>query len=357
MRKLRVRSSGECSFDFVALGALVQRFDPGHIPLQEATHFERHCSGAEYNPAANLAKCFRMRTGIVTANVQYPPGWWIESEVRRAGVTGIYKWFPFDGVRGPWSDLGFGVRPPEVWYDRAEEAAALLTPEDFDWADIMNGTRWFHSGGIYASLSERTCKTIVKATSAARTAGAVASYDLNFRKKLWEASPGGVKGAVEVNRTIVETMDVLIGNEEDLQLGLGIPSPELGAVGGSLDTEGFRSMIGKVSAEFPNLSAVATTLRHVQSASRHRWKAILWYDGKFYESDECELDVYDRIGGGDGFAAGLIYGLLNEEPPRDALQLGWAHGALLATYPGDITMARLEQVRALAKGGGARVIR
>jgi 2-dehydro-3-deoxygluconokinase len=359
MGKLVIRAAQNCRFDFVALGALVQRFDPGHIPLQEAMHFERHCSGAEYNAAANLAKCFRMRTAVVTANVHYPPGWWIESEVRRAGVTGIYKWFPFDGVRGPrmgdtWSDRGFGVRPPEVWYDRAEEAAALLTPEDFDWADIMTGTRWFHSGGIYASLSERTSKTIMKAMSVARDAGAVVSYDLNFRKKLWDASS---RGAVEVNRSIAEVVDVLIGNEEDLQLGLGIPGPDLGSGKDSLDTAGFRSMIAKVEAEFPRISAVATTLRHVRSATRHTWKAILSYEGEFFESDECELDVYDRIGGGDGFAAGLIYGLLSGEAPRDALQLGWAHGALLATYPGDITMARLEQVRALAGGSGARVIR
>jgi 2-dehydro-3-deoxygluconokinase len=256
-----------------------------------------------------------------------------------------------------WSDRGFGLRPPEVWYDRAEEAAALLTPEDFNWPDIMKKTRWFHSGGLYASLSDNTSGTIIKAMSEARSAGAVVSYDLNFRKKLWEASPRGAKGAVEVNREIVDSVDVLIGNEEDLQLGLGIPGPEVTADHSALDTKGFRSMIAKVLAEFPHVSAVATTLRHVHSATRHMWKAILWYDDQFHESDECELEVYDRIGGGDGFAAGLIFGLLSGEAPRDALQLGWAHGALLTTYPGDITMARLEQVRTLAKGSGARVIR
>jgi len=362
MGKLIIRSEKECAYDFVALGALVQRFDPGHVPLCEATHFDRHCSGAEYNPAANLSKCFRLRTAVVTANVQYPPGWWIESEVRRAGVTGIYKWFPFDGVRGPrmgntWSDRGFGVRAPEVWYDRAEEAAALLTPEDFNWPEIMKKTRWFHSGGIYASLSEKTSRTIMKAMNAARSAGAVVSYDLNFRKKLWDAFHRGAKGAVAINREIVDSVDVLIGNEEDLQLGLGMPDPEVTAGDGVLDTKGFQSMIAKVIAEFPRISAVATTLRHVRSATRHLWKAILWYDGQFYESNEGELEVYDRIGGGDGFAAGLIFGLLSGEAAREALQLGWAHGALLTTYPGDITMARLEQVRALAKGGGARVIR
>ena len=212
-----------------------------------------------------------------------------------------YKWFPFDGVRGPriantWSDRGYGVRPPEVWYDRADEAAARLSPEDFNWDDVLKGARWFHSGGIYASLSEKTSSTIVKAMSAARRAGAVVSYDLNFRKKLWDASPRGAKGAVEINRSIVRSVDVLIGNEEDLQLGLGIPGPEVTKGQDSLATAGFRSMIEKVVGEFPHVSAIATTLRHVHSATHHSWKAILWYDGQFHESDECDLEVYDRIG-------------------------------------------------------------
>jgi 2-dehydro-3-deoxygluconokinase len=364
MEGLKIRPRGECEFDFLALGSLVQRLDPGLVPLHEAVSFERHCSGAEYNPAANLAKCFRLRTGIASGNVQYPPGWWVESEVRRAGVEGIYKWFPYDGVRGPriantWSDRGFGVRPPEVWYDRANEAGALLAPGDFDWKGIFGarGVRWFHSGGIFASLSETTSELIVEAMTAARGARAVVSYDLNFRRKLWDASAGGAKRAVDVNRRVVRNVDVLIGNEEDIQLGLGMPGPAVDAKGGALDTESYRAMIEKVRAEFPGIAMIATTLRRVHSATRHSWKAILWYEGKLHESDECELDVYDRIGGGDGFAAGLIFGLLDGETPSEALQMGWAHGALLATYPGDITMARLEQVRSMARGGSARVIR
>jgi len=364
MSRLQFKSEASCRYDFLALGALVQRFDPGLVPLHEASHFERYCSGAEYNPAANLARCFRLRAAVASAVVQYPPGWWIESEVRRAGVSGVYKWFPYDGVRGPrmantYSDRGIGVRAPEVWYDRANEAGALLAPGDFEWGVLLGteGVRWFHSGGIFASLSPTTSALILEGMKAARAAGTVVSYDLNFRKKLWDASPGGSARALEVNREIVTQVDVLIGNEEDLQLGLGIRGPDVPSARSDMDTTGFRSAIESACKAYPNLKAVATTLRQVHSASRHGWKALLWYDGAFHETPVMDLDVHDRIGGGDGFAAGLAYGLLAGESPPAALRLGWAHGALLATYPGDVTMARLEQVRALAEGGGARVVR
>jgi 2-dehydro-3-deoxygluconokinase len=192
---------------------------------------------------------------------------------------------------------------------------------------------------------------------AARTAGTITSYDLNYRKKLWDASAGRSSTALEVNRGIVSSTDVLIGNEEDLQLGLGIAGPEVSSSQSRLDTRSFRAVIERTRKEYPHLKAIATTLREVRSASRHAWKALLWYDGQFHETPELELDVYDRIGGGDGFSAGLIYGLLSGEAPDVALKLGWAHGALLTTYPGDISMARLDQVRALAEGSGARVVR
>ena len=364
MPQIEFRSEKDCRHDFLALGALVQRFDPGLVPLHEASQFERHCSGAEYNPAANLATCFRMRSAIASALVQYPPGWWIESAVRRAGVRAYYKLFPYDGVRGPrmantYSDRGIGVRAPEVWYDRANEAGALLAPGDFDWAAIFatEGVRWFHSGGVFASLSPSTSALILEAMKAAHVAGTVTSYDLNYRKKLWDASAGGSSRALEVNCSIASCADVLFGNEEDLQLGLGITGPEVAGSLSTLDTRSFQLVIERTRKEYPNLKAIATTLREVRSASRHSWKALLWYDGKFYETPVMELDVHDRIGGGDGFAAGLIYGLLSGEGPEAALRLGWAHGALLTTYPGDISMARLEQVRALAQGSGARVVR
>jgi 2-dehydro-3-deoxygluconokinase len=363
MATIEIRAENLCRHDFLALGSLVQRLDPGLVPLHEAVRFDRYCSGAEYNPAANLAKCFGVRAAMASAMVSYPPGWWIEAEVRKAGVTGIYKRFAYDGVRGPrmantWSDRGIGVRAPEVWYDRANEAGALLAPGDFDWQAIFGeGVRWFHSGGIFASLSPSTSALILQAMKAARAAGTVVSYDLNFRKKLWDASEGGSARALECNRGMAACADVLIGNEEDLQLGLGIAGPRIAAGHSSLDTRSFQATIERARAEYPNLKAIATTLREVRSASRHVWKALLWYDGSFHETPEIELDVHDRIGGGDGFAAGLVYGFLHGEPPGMALRLGWAHGALLTTYPGDVTMARLEQVRALAEGGSARVIR
>ena len=364
MARLSTRDARSCSYDFLALGSIVQRFDPGVVPLHEAVHFDRHCSGGEYNPAANLAKCFRMRAAVASANVQYPPGWWIESEVRKAGVEAYFKWFPYDGVHGPriantYSDRGWGVRGPEVWYDRANEAGAMLKPGDFDWKDLFEKKkiRWFHTGGIFASLSLSTSALILEAISEARSALTLVSYDINFRKKLWDATEGGTARAVEVNRKIVSMVDVLIGNEEDLQLGLGMPGPEISTKRSSLDSQAFHEMIRNVVAEYPNVKLVATTLRDVHSASRHSWKAVMWYDGKLHESDTWELNVYDRIGGGDGFAAGLIYGLLTDKSPEHALRLGWAHGALLTTYPGDITMGRLEHVEALAAGGGARVVR
>ncbi|HTP59060.1 MAG TPA: sugar kinase [Spirochaetia bacterium] len=364
MARLRIPEAGGCSYDFLALGSIVQRFDPGVVPLHEAVRFDRYCSGGEYNPAANLAKCFRMRAAVASANVQYPPGWWIESEVRRAGVEAFFKWFPYDGVHGPriantYSDRGWGVRGPEVWYDRANEAGAMLKPGDFDWNNMFNErrVRWFHTGGIFASLSRTTSALILEGITQARSAGAIVSYDINFRKKLWDATEGGAARGEEVNRKIVSMVDVLIGNEEDLQLGLGMPGPEVSSRRSSLDVQAYRAVIERVVTEHPNVKLVATTLRDVRSASRHGWKAVLWYDGQLHESDTIELDVYDRIGGGDGFAAGLVYGLLTERPPEHALRLGWAHGALLTTYPGDVTMGRLESVEALAAGGGARVAR
>jgi 2-dehydro-3-deoxygluconokinase len=364
MAQLKIREAHTCRHDFLALGSIVQRFDPGIVPLHEAVHFERHCSGGEYNPAVNLAKCFRLRAAVASANVHYPPGWWIESEVRRAGVEAYFKWFDYDGVHGPriantYSDKGHGVRAPEVWYDRANEAGALLKPGDFDWKDLFRtrGVRWFHSGGIFASLSETTSALILEGMQAAKDAGVVVSYDLNFRKKLWDASTGGSARGLRTNKAIAPLVDVLIGNEEDLQLGLGIRGPAVSAKSPTLDTRHFRDMIEETLTVYPAIKLVATTLREVHSATRHDWKAVMWYDGQFHESATCELDVYDRIGGGDGFSAGLIYGMLTEAEPGSALRLGWAHGALLTTYPGDVTMARLEQVKALAEGGGARVVR
>lgn len=360
MTPLAVRKD-PCALDFLSLGALVHRLDPGIIPFRRARSFEVHVSGGEYNVAANLAACFGLDTGMATAMVRYGIGELVQARVHEMGVTPFYKWFEHDGVRGPnlatvYSDRGQGVRPPVVFYNRANEAGALLKAGDFDWQRFhQEGVRWFHSGGIFASLSESTAGLIIEGMQAARAAGAVVSFDLNFRAKLW-ATMGGVARAQQVFRQIVSHVDVLIGNEEDLQLGLGIAGPEV-AVKSRLDPHAFYDMIGRVTAQFPNIRMVATTLREVHSSNRHDWAAVLWLEGEHYESPACQLDVVDRIGGGDGFAAGLIYGLIAGRDPLDALRLGWAHGALLTTFPGDVTMATLAEVEAFARGGSARVQR
>lgn len=348
-------------FDLISLGALVHRLDPGIIPFRKATECKIHVSGGEFNVAANLSDCFRMKTGIATAMVDYPIGDLIAERVRAMGVTPFYKKFKHNGVNGPnmatvYSDRGQGVRAPVVFYNRSNEAGAQLQPGDFDWPTIFSGgVRWFHSGGIFASLSATTGELIIEGMKAAKQAGAITSFDLNFREKLWNIW-GGQQKAVDVVKRIVEHVDVLVGNEEDLQKGLGIPGPEVAAKS-KLDPSTFFGMIGTVTQKFPRIKVVATTLREVRSTNRHVWGAVAWVDGKTFVSPTCEVDVCDRVGGGDGFAAGFFYGLLAGEPEEEALRLGWAHGALVATTPGDTTMSTLDQVRAFAKGGSARIQR
>src|SRR5450755_862993 len=356
---LHIPSKG--ALDFLSLGALIHRFDPGIIPFRKATECRIHVSGGEFNCAANLSDCFGMATGIASAMVDYPVGALIAERVRAMGVKPFYKFFKHDGATGPnmaavYSDRGFGVRAPVVFYNRANEAAALLKPGDFDWKAIFGaGVRWFHSGGIFAALSETTGELIIEAMKAAKAAGAVTSFDLNYRQKLWDIW-GGHGKAVEVLARIVQHVDVLVGNEEDLQKGLGIQGQDVESKS-KLDPTAFYAVIDKAVKKFPNVKIVATTLREVHSTNRHTWGAVAWVNGKTYQSPMCELDVLDRVGGGDGFAAGFIYGLLNDETPEEALKLGWAHGALLTTFPGDTTMSTTEQVRAFAKGGSARIQR
>lgn len=351
----------EGALDFLSLGALVHRIDPGIIPFRKANECAIHVSGGEFNCAANLSDCFDLKTGIATAMVDYPIGDLAAERVKAMGVKPFYKRFKHNGVNGPnmaavYSDRGFGVRAPTVFYNRANEAAALLQPGDFDWTGIFNsGVRWFHSGGIFASLSETTGEVIIEAMRAAKTAGAVTSFDLNYRAKLWNIW-GGAERAQSVVRRIVENVDVLVGNEEDLQLGLGVPGPEVAAKS-KLDPNAFFGMIHRVVEKFPNIKIVATTLRDVHSTNRHSWGAVAWIDGKTFLSPACELEVLDRVGGGDGFASGFFYGLLTGEPEQEAVNLGWAHGALLTTFPGDTTMAKTDQVKAFAKGGSARIQR
>jgi 2-dehydro-3-deoxygluconokinase len=356
---LQIRQEG--ALDLLSLGALIHRLDPGVIPFRKAMTCQIHVSGGEFNVAANLADCFGLRTGIASAMVDYPIGELIAERVKAMGVKPYYKRFKHDGVRGPnmatvFSDRGYGVRAPSVFYNRSNEAAALLKPGDFDWDAIFaGGVRWFHSGGIFAALSETTAELIIEGMQAAKAAGAVTSFDLNFREKLWKIS-GGQDRAVSVIERIVENVDVLVGNEEDLQKGLGIAGPEVAATS-KLDPGAFFGMIDRVIAKHPNIKIVATTLREVHTTSRHSWGAVAWVNGEPHISMTCDLDVLDRVGGGDGFASGFFYGLLTGETPAESLKLGWAHGALLTTFPGDTTMASVEQVRALAQGGSARIQR
>jgi len=356
---LNIRKHAE--LDFLSLGALVHRLDPGIIPFRKATECHIHVSGGEFNVAANLSDCFGLKTGIASAMSDYPIGDLIAERVRAMGVKPFYKRFKHDGVTGPnmatvYSDRGHGLRAPVVFYNRANEAAAQLKPGDFDWPSIFgNGVRWVHSGGIFAALSPSTAEVAAEMMKAAKAAGAVTSFDLNFREKLWNIH-GGNEKAVETIAKIVENVDVLVGNEEDLQKGLGIPGPEVAAKS-KLDPSVFFAMIDSVVKKHPHVKVVATTLREVHSTNRHSWSAVAWVNGQTYNAPMAELDVVDRVGGGDGFAAGFIYGLLIGEEPEEAIKLGWAHGALLTTFPGDTTMATVDQVRAFARGGSARIQR
>src|SRR5437588_7777407 len=325
----------EGKLDFLSLGAVVHRLDPGIVPFRKATECQIHVSGGEYNVAANLADCFRLRTGIATAMVDYPIGELVAERVRAMGVKPFYKRFEHDGVSGPniatvYSDRGYGVRAPVVFYNRSNEAAALLKPGDFDWNEIFaGGVRWFHSGGIFAALSPTTAELIVEGMQAAKEAGAIVSFDLNFREKLWKIS-GGQDRAVSVIGRIVKNVDVLVGNEEDLQKGLGIPGPEVAAKS-KLDPSAFFGMIDRVVEKHPQIKVVATTLREVHRTNRHNWGAVAWINGETHVAPACELHVLDRVGGGDGFASGFIYGVLSGERAEEAMKLGWAHGALLTT--------------------------
>ncbi len=359
MAKLNIKK--DAPIDFLSLGALVHRLDPGTIPFRKARSFEVHVSGGEYNVAANLSDCFGLNTSVATAMVNYGIGEIVQRAVRETGVKPIYKWFDHDGVRGPniatvYSDRGHGVRAPVVFYNRANEAGAMLKPGDFDWKKIFaDGVKWFHSGGIFAALSPTTSELIVEGMQAAQAAGTVTSFDLNYRAKLWKTIGSEEKGQ-EMCRKIASHCDVLIGNEEDLQKGLGMKGQDVESKS-KLDPEQFFSMIEQVVDKFPNVKLVATTLREVHSTNRHEWAAVVWYDGQRYVSPTMNLDVVCRIGGGDGFAAGLIYGMISGKQPEQALRLGWAHGALLTTFTGDVTMAKLPEVEALASGGSARVQR
>jgi len=347
--------------DFVSCGALVHRLDPGTTPFRKCHNVDVHVSGGEFNTSANLADCFGLKTAVCSAMVDYPVGWLIAERVKAMGVRPFYKHFEHNGVNGPnmatvFSDGGKGVRAPVVFYNRSNEAAALLKPEDFDWDAIFSkNVRWFHSGGIFSALSESTPEVIIAAMKKAREHGAKVSFDLNYRAKLWNLQ-GGLAKCQEVMGRIAEQCDVLVGNEEDLQLGLGVKGPDV-EKSGKLDPTAFFGIIEEVVKKFPNIKCVATTLREVHSTNRHTWSAVCWINGQTFTANTCELDVLDRVGGGDGFASGFLYGMMAGMSAQDALNCGWAHGAMLTSTPGDTTMVTLKEVLAFSQGGSARIQR
>jgi len=350
-------------FDLLALGGMTIREDPGDIPYGRANTVNLSVSGGEFNVAANLAKCFRMNTAIATAMVDGSvEGDRVLHGIDEMHVEGIFRHFDFNGVTGPFfsrtrSDRGWPGRSPLVQYNRANEAAGMLKPGDCDWDKIFGqGIRWVHSGGIFASLSPTTGPLILEMFQEARKHGIVTSFDLNYRPLLWRVFQGGQARAIEICTQIVRLTDVLIGNEGDMQDGLGVKGPDVERVS-ELDPTVFEGIISNLMTSFPNVRVVATTLRQTVDVHHHKWSAVVYANDKFVRAPVADLEVYDRIGGGDGFAAGLIYGILQNMDPETATKYGWAHGALLTSTPGDTTMVTLRVVADFFRGKSARVAR
>ncbi len=363
---LNLRPSEQCRWDAASLGEIMLRLDPGDGRIRTTRQFTVWEGGGEYNVTRGLRRCFGLRTTVVTAIVDNEVGRLLEDLMLQGGVDLSHvKWVPFDGIGRAsriglnFTEKGFGVRGAVGCSDRAWSAASQLKPGDIDWKQLfeVEGVRWFHCGGIFAALSATTADLAIEAMEAAKAAGTIISYDLNFRPSLWK-SQGGTARAMEVNRRIASLVDVMIGNEEDFTAALGFQVPGLDEHISKIDPANFKKMITEVLKMYPNFQAVATTLRTAKTASINDWGAILWTGGEFYEAPLREnLEIYDRVGGGDSFASGLIYGFLAGKTPQQAVEYGAAHGALAMTTPGDTTMASLKEVEAAMKGKGARVVR
>ncbi len=363
---LALRPAEGCRWDLVALGEVMLRLDPGEGRIATARAFRAWEGGGEYNVARALRRCFGLRTALVSALADNPVGRLIEDLVLQGGVDMSHvRWVPYDGIGRAvrnglnFTERGFGVRAALGCSDRGHTAASQLGPGQVDWDEVFGaeGARWFHTGGIFAALSEGTAGVVEEAMAAARRAGTVVSYDLNFRPSLWKAA-GGPERAVDVNRRLVALCDVVFGNEEDFSAALGFEVAGTDASYAKLDTGSYGAMMAKVAGEFPGLKLIATSLRGVRSASRNHWGGICWAGGEVHSTEMGEdLEILDRVGGGDGFASGLMYGLFTGLPVEEALRYGVTHGALAMTTPGDTSMATLAEVRRLVAGGSARVVR
>ena len=366
MAFIQVKKAGTCKYDQISLGEIMLRLDPGDSRIRAARRFEAWEGGGEYNVARGLRRCFGMRTGVITAFADNDIGRLIEDFILQGGVdTALINWIPYDGIGRNvrnglnFTERGYGIRGALGVSDRGLTGASQIRPDDFDWEDIFGkqGVRWFHTGGIFAALSESTADTVIKAVQKARKYGTIVSYDLNYRPSLWGCI-GGKGKAQEVNREIAKNVDVMIGNEEDFTACLGFEVEGLDDDISSIDVGKFKSMIDAVVSEYPNLKATATTLRIVKTATVNDWGAICWAGGQFFEATyRPDLEIFDRVGGGDSFASGLIYGLITTGDPAKAVNYGAAHGALAMTTPGDTSMATLSEVEKIMEGGGARVVR
>lgn len=366
MSILKIKSEKECRFDILSLGEIMLRLDPGENRISRTREFKVWEGGGEYNVSRGLKRCFGLRGAVVTAIVDNPVGRLLEDLIFQGGVDMSYvKWMPFDGIGKKcrvglnFTEKGYGVRAALGCSDRGHSAASQLKKGDIDWEMIFgkDGIRWFHCGGIYAGLSETTPDVVIEAMECAKKHGTIISYDLNFRPSLWK-DIGGTSKAIEVNKKIAKYVDVMIGNEEDFTAALGFKVEGIDEHLSKLDVSNFKKMILNAVKEYPNFKVVATTLRNAKTATINDWGAIAYADGLFEEAILREnLEIYDRVGGGDSFASGLIYGLLTEKSLKDAVNYGAAHGALAMTTPGDTSMATLKEVESVMKGGGARVAR
>jgi 2-dehydro-3-deoxygluconokinase len=363
---LTIKDRASCRFDIVSLGEVMLRLDPGAGRIHTTRTFEVWEGGGEYNVARGLKRCFGLNAAVVTALVDNPVGRLVQDLIYQGGVDQTHlRFVPDDGVGRKarnglnFTERGFGVRAALGCSDRGHTAVSQLKPGDVDWNQIFakDGARWFHTGGIFAALSETTPLVAKEAMEAAHRNGVIVSYDLNYRPSLWK-SIGGEKKAREVNRELAPFVDVMLGNEEDFQAALGFEIQGLDLNASALDPENFRRMMEQASKEFPNFKVVATTLRAAKTATINDWGAVIYADGKLYQAPERPgLEIFDRVGGGDSFASGLIYGFLAGKGPQWAVECGAAHGALAMTTPGDTTMVSLAEVERVMKGGTARVSR